>query len=141
MKRLFSTTINTGAVDFWLLLFRIAIGITMLTHGIPKFNNLMSGNVQFPDPLGLGAGPSLTLTVFSEALCSILLILGLATRLAVIPLIINMLIAIFYIHGQDPFGQKELATLYLLIYIGFLIVGPGKFAIDTFIGGRSKRRW
>lgn len=112
----------------------------MLTHGIPKFQTLMAGNIQFPDPIGVGAAPSLALTVFAEAGCSILLILGLATRFAVIPLIITMLVAVLKIHGADPFGVKELAALYLLAYIGFLILGAGKYSFDSLFFRKSRGR-
>lgn len=112
----------------------------MLTHGLPKFDKLMAGNIQFADPFGIGAAPSLMLTVFAEVVCSVLLILGLFTRFASIPLIITMLVAIFFAHGSDPFARKELAILYLILFIGFLILGAGRFSIDRLIAGKGKRR-
>lgn len=111
----------------------------MLTHGLPKFDKLLAGNVQFADPFGIGQGASLLLTVFAEAGCSILLILGLCTRLATIPLIVTMLVAIFYAHAADPFGKKELAFIYLIIFTGFMILGPGKYSIDNMIGGKKRK--
>lgn len=140
MKRIFSTNINSNAVNFWLFILRVAIGVFMLTHGIPKLQTLMSGHIKFADPFGIGATPSLILTVFAEFVCSILLILGLATRLATIPLMITMLVAIFSIHAADPFGRKELPSTYLLIFFGLFILGAGRFSVDQLIGGKSKRR-
>jgi len=141
MKRILSTNINNGAANFWLFIARVAIGLFMLTHGIPKLQSLMSGHVKFADPFGIGAAPSLILSVFAEFLCSVLLILGLAVRLAAIPLIINMLTAIFVAHGGQPFAKKELALLYLLVYFGLLILGAGKLSIDHLIaGGKGRRR-
>ncbi len=140
MKKMFSTQLNSNAINFWLLIFRICIGAIMLTHGLPKLNNLMTGNIEFLDPFGLGPGPSLTLTVFAEVVCTILVMIGLATRFATLPLIINMAVAILVAHAQDPFARKELALLYLVIFVGFLIMGAGKFSIDYFIGGRNKNR-
>ncbi|MDO9040037.1 MAG: DoxX family protein, partial [Bacteroidota bacterium] len=69
-----------------ILLLRITAGAFMLTHGIGKFS-LLFGNeaIQFPDPIGVGATASLALAVFSEVLCSLFLILGIATRLSAIP--------------------------------------------------------
>ncbi len=139
MKRSFSTQVNSNAVNVWLFLSRIAVGLIMLTHGIPMFQSLMAGNVHFADPFGIGQAPSLALAVFAEALCSILLILGLATRFASIPLIITMLVAVFYAHSADPFGKKELAVIYLIIYIGFLILGAGRYSIDHLIGRKQIR--
>ena len=141
MKRTFNTQINSNAINVWLLLSRLAIGALMLSHGYPKLQTLLSGNVQFADPFGIGPVPSLALTVFAEFVCSILLILGLATRLATIPLIITMLVAIFYAHSADPFGKKELAVIYLTIFIGFLVLGPGRYSIDNFVAGKNKGRY
>lgn len=140
MKKFFSTNVNGNAVNLWLLISRIAIGSFMLTHGIPKLQTLMSGNIKFADPFGFGATPSLILAVFAEFVCSILLILGLATRFAVLPLMITMLTALLHVHAADPFGKKELPSMYLLFFFGFLILGAGRYSIDHLIGGKSKRR-
>lgn len=117
--------------DLWLLILRVAVGASMLTHGIPKLQMLFAGGeIAFPDTLGIGALWTLILVVFAEAVCSALLILGILTRLASIPLVINMAVAFFVIHGPDPFGKKELALFYLLIYLNLLVFGGGKFALD-----------
>src|SRR3954452_20332030 len=121
MIKPFSTRVSSGGVNAWLLLARLSVGIFMLTHGIPKLQNVFAGNMKFADPIGIGSTPSLILVVFAEAICSILLILGLATRFASVALIINMSVAAFIVHGNDPFGKKELALLYLVSYLGFLI--------------------
>ena len=140
MKRTFSTNINNNAVNFWLLISRVAIGLFVLTHGLPKLEKLIAGNIKFADPFGIGAAPSLILAVFAEFGCSILLILGLATRLAAIPLMVTMLTAILTVHTADPFSKKELPLTYLLFFLGFLILGAGKYSMDYLIGGKSKKR-
>ena len=141
MRRTFSTAINNNGVNIWLLIARLVVGALMLTHGIPKLQNLISGNIQFADPLGIGTTASLALTVFAEAFCSVLLILGLATRLASVPLIINMLVAIFYALSTQPLAKKELAIFYLIFYIGFLILGGGKYSLDSLINGKNRSRY
>ena len=78
----------------------------------------------------LGATLTLILVVFSEFFCSVLIGIGLATRLAAIPLIITMLVAAFVTHGADPIGKKELALLYLISYGVLLVAGSGKYSVD-----------
>ncbi|MDB5191774.1 MAG: DoxX family protein [Segetibacter sp.] len=112
----------------------------MLSHGLPKLSKFMAGNIQFADPIGLGAGVSLGLAVFAEAICSMLIIVGLGTRFAVIPLIITMMVATFISHAADPFAKKELAVLYILIYITLAVTGPGAFSIDALISKKKKHR-
>lgn len=103
----------------------------MLTHGLPKLSRLTSEEeIKFADPFGFGPFMSLVLVVFAEVVCSILIILGLATRLASIPPIITMFVAAFHAHGNDPFGTKEKPLLFLLIFIVLLVFGSGKYSID-----------
>ena len=139
MKKFFSTAINLSFLHFWLLILRVGVSGLMLTHGYPKLLRLLDGNMQFGDPLGIGAGVSFVLAVFAEAICSVLIILGLGTRLASIPLIITMATAAFIVHANDPFGKQEVPILYLLIYVTLLIVGAGKYSLDQGIGKKGKK--
>jgi len=141
MRRTFSTAINSNAVNIWLLIARLAIGALMLTHGLPKLQTLMAGNVHFLDPFGLGPTVSLALVVFAEVVCSLLLIIGLATRFASVPLIIDMLVAIVVAHGAQPIAKKELAILHLVFFIGFCIMGAGKYSVDASIGGKGRSKY
>ncbi len=141
MKRTFNTTLNHTAVDLGLLILRIGIACFMLTHGWPKLMKLMAGGeIQFLDPFGLGAKPSFILAIFAEVFCSILILLGLATRWATIPLIITMLVAIFVAHATDGFQKQELPAHFVLVYVFLLISGPGKYSFDYFVSKRLNRR-
>lgn len=141
MKRLFNTNLNLESTHLMLLVIRIAVAAFMLTHGYPKLQKLLAGGeIQFGDPIGVGVHTSLVLAVFAEFVCSILIFLGLATRLATLPLIVTMAIAVFIVHAADPFVNKELGLLYLLIYLVLLVVGAGKYSIDQLISRNSHRR-
>ncbi len=125
--------------DFGLLAVRLLAGGMMLTHGIPKIDRLFGeGPVKFADPLGLGPEISLVLVIFAEVACSILVMVGFKTRMATIPLLITMLVAAFYIHGADPFGEKELPLLFFTLFVSLLVSGPGNYAVDWWIGGKKK---
>ena len=131
MKKILSVNKATTATDIALVIARIGIAALMLTHGIPKLVMLFSAApVQFPEVLGMSGEFSLSLAVFAEVFCSILLLAGFATRLAVIPLAITMLVAVFLIHAADPLSVKEPALHYLLVYIVLLLAGSGKYSID-----------
>ena len=131
IKQLINTTTSLKNADIALLVLRIIGGGFMLAHGIPKLMKLFAGGeIQFANPFGIGAGPSLALTVFAEVLCAGLILIGLKTRLATIPLIITMLVAALMIHGADPFGKKELALMYLGVYTALLMLGSGKYSVD-----------
>jgi putative oxidoreductase len=139
IKRILSTGDYEAIVDLILLILRLTVGCFMLSHGMGKFYNLIGDTpIQFPDPIGVGATASLALAVFSEVLCSILLILGLGTRLAAIPLFITMLVAAFIVHGSDGFGKQELPLMYTAIYLVIAIAGAGKYSIDNWLHKKLK---
>lgn len=113
-----------------LLLLRVGIGCLMLVHGIAKIQAFSQMAETFPDPIGVGSKMSLIMAIGAEVGCSLLLIVGAATRLAAIPLAITMLVAWFLVHGEDPWKMKELAATFLLVYVSLLLTGPGRFSVD-----------
>lgn len=132
MKNLFATDTKSSSQDLALLLGRTAIASLMLVHGLPKMQMLFAGGtVQFPPVFGMSPTLSLALAVFAEVFCSILILVGFATRLAVLPLIITMLVAVFSIHAADVFAKKELGLLYLVVYAVLFFAGSGKYSIDA----------
>ena len=112
------------------LLRIIPSAIMLIVHGLPKLKKLLAGNFEFADPIGIGAAPSLFLTVIGEFVAPLLIIIGFKTRFAAIPAAITMFVAAFVIHGADPFAKKELALLYFVFFLIIALVGPGKYSID-----------
>lgn len=134
-----STANSTIVYDTALLLVRITVSCLIMTHGLQKLTMLLGPDpVDFPDPIGLGAVTSLLLAIFAEVVCSFLIILGVATKLSCIPLIVTMLIIIFNVHHTDPFEAKELPVLYLLVFVVFFVTGAGKFSVDYLIKRNKK---
>lgn len=117
--------------NFGIFVLRVSVGSLMLLgHGMPKLMNYYNNYESFPDPLRIGNDVSFFATIFSEVVCSAALILGLFTRLAVIPLIATMLVAILVIHSDDPWDKKEFAIMYLLPYITLYFTGSGEYSMD-----------
>lgn len=124
---------HTRYHDIVLLLLRLTFGLSMLIgHGWPKLMKLLGGDpIQFYDFMGLGPELSFGLATFAEAGCALLLALGLFSRLASLPLIVTMLVAILGAHWGDPFGKFEKALMYLIPYLCILIAGPGWYSVDA----------
>lgn len=123
-----------------LLMLRIAIASLMLVHGIPKLNLLISGEAHlFPAIMGMSPVLSLVLAVLAEVGCSVLILVGLGTRLAVVPLIITMLVAVLYVHAADPFSAQELGIHYVLVYAALLVMGSGRFSVDHILATKLSR--
>jgi len=119
-----------------LLVLRVWLGLSMLLlHGWSKVEKYSGMSQGFPDPLGVGPAMSLNLVIFAEVLCALLVVVGLVTRLAAIPLVITMAVAFFAIHGGSLVGEGngEMAFIYLAGFVALLVAGPGKFSFDHVI--------
>ncbi len=135
MKKLLSTKYSAGAFNSALLLLRFGVGILMITHGYNKLVHFGDMQHKFMNFLGLGQTVSLALVVFAEFFCSLFLIIGLFTRLSVIPLIITMGVVFFKVQKGSILGDGEdLVPLYLCSYLVILLLGPGKISVDGMTG-------
>ena len=142
----FSRLIFETGNDYKSILVRIATGLIFLSEGIQKF--------LFPDLLGTGRFLTIGFshpafwayfTGTFEIVCSVLILSGLFTRLASVPLLIIMVTAfistkwpILINKGFWPFAHEyrtDFAMTLLLIYL--LIYGAGKWSCDS---GMSKRK-
>ena len=121
------------------LLCRLAVGLIFLSEGMQKY--------LFPDAVGTGrfakigfSDPSFWahFTGTFEIICGILILIGLLTRLAAIPLLIIMIVAFittkYPILADKGFWamaheyRTDFAMTMLLIYL--LIYGGGNHSID-----------
>lgn len=135
MKKVISSVIapNPKLLSLGLLILRMLVGITMLTHGLAKLTSFSELSATFPDPIGLGSTLSLILIIGAEVGCSLFVIVGAFIRLATIPLMFSMLVVLFVVHASDPFQVKELPLLYLGIYILLFFTGAGRISLDSLI--------
>ena len=114
MRFLFPAKSCSAKASGILLASRMIFGGLLFSHGIAKWSNFDTMSTMFPDPLGIGSSASLSLAIFGEVICS-------------------MCIAFFVIHGADPFAVKELALVYLAIFVLMYIAGPGNYSVDRLI--------
>ncbi|MFT3679358.1 MAG: DoxX family protein [Ferruginibacter sp.] len=134
MKKLLSVKYSAGAFNAAMLFLRIAVGTLMLVHGYDKLIHFKEWAPGFKATfIGLSPTISFTLLVFAEFFCAALIILGLFTRLAAIPLIIAMIVAVVKGHNKDLFGEGEHAALFAITFVVILLLGPGRISIDGMI--------
>lgn len=137
MVRLFDPGPRKASTSLGLLILRLSTGLMLAWHGLDKALHFAEKKEAFPDPLGIGHTPSLLSAIGSELGCGLLIAVGLATRIAVIPAIFTMVVAAFVVHAGDPWAKKELAVLYGLTMAPLIFTGAGQYSID---GRRPKRR-
>jgi putative oxidoreductase len=135
-----------GKKNLAFLLIRMIVGCVFLSEGIQKF--------LFSDSLGVGRFIKIGIPVpgvmapfvgVVEIVCGALLLLGFLTRLATIPLIIDMLVAIattkipiLFEKGFWAMAHEARVDWCMLLGSAVLfIVGSGSWSLDAFIGPHS----
>lgn len=121
-----------------LLFLRVMAALLLLfIHGLPKLLNWSAELQRIEDPFGLGASLTLGLAVFAEVVCPLLLMLGVAARLACLPVLAVLLIALAVVHPDWTLEQGQFAWLLVALYGGLALTGPGAYSV-TGIFCRSK---
>ena len=123
----------TVTVSVFLLVLRIFFGALIMWHGIGKITHFDQLVTSFPHPMALGQRFSLVMAIFAEAVCGLAFMVGAFYRLALIPLIITMAVALFVVHNGQTFAHKELALIYLVIFVSMYVMGAGRFSADDMI--------
>lgn len=138
---LFGGSIESSPLaDVGLLVLRFAAGFALaLQHGYGKLLDPNSFITKAVVPMGLPA-PTIFgwLAIFAEFFGGILLALGLLTRPAAFLILGMMVTALVGVHAADPFGKQELAVLYGLIAVAFLLKGAGRYGFDALLRGNNR---
>lgn len=137
-----------------LLILRIGIAGYLATHGWGKLQMVLAGQHEmFGDPIGIGSKLSLLLVMFAEFVCALLVLVGAATRLAAIPVVITMCVAAFVAHGNDPWTMSKAAELFFsgaskswaskqpalmfgAVFLALIFTGAGRYSVDWLIAKR-----
>jgi putative oxidoreductase len=130
----FGTGDTSRATDLGLLILRLGFGLSLaFGHGLgklPPSEGFISatGEMGFPLPTLFAWAAAL-----SEFVGGILIALGLATRPAAFFAGVTMAVAAFVRHGGEPFSGMEKPFLFLVAFVGLLIAGAGRYAIDHYL--------
>ena len=133
MKKFLSLGFLPASPSLALCVLRIWLGLTMvLAHGWGKLTGFSSMAPGFFDPLGIGSRLSLGLSTFAELVCAALVVIGLASRLAALILVVNLGVAFALVHKFALSGPMsgEVAFLYLAGFLTIFLAGPGCCAAD-----------
>jgi putative oxidoreductase len=128
LKRLLSS--KPFLIDAGVLMLRLFSGFLMY-YGWDKLANFEEKSSYWPDPFHIGGTASLSLTIFAELICPVFVILGLFTRVALVPVMINMAMAILIGHSGQPFMEREHAFSFLMPFLAIFLIGPGRYSLDA----------
>jgi putative oxidoreductase len=124
-------TIKPWPADVGFTILRVFAGLSMaLAHGlgkIPPAGGFIEavGNIGLPFPAVFAWAAGL-----SELVGGLLLAVGLLTRPAALCVLLTMLTAAIGHHAGDSFHDRELALLYAVVALSFVLAGSGRVSID-----------
>ena len=133
MKKLLSVSYREWAFNLAMFILRICAGVLIIPYGYDKLIHFAEKKYSFTNFMGIGSPLSLSLVIFAEFFCGMFIILGLFTRLAVIPLIIVMSVVVFKINHGHIFGKDEVPAFFLACFLAVFLCGPGRASADGFI--------
>ncbi|MFJ2710816.1 DoxX family protein [Pseudomonas sp. NPDC087346] len=124
------------ARDVGLLFLRVSAGLfLLLVHGLPKLLDFDAQLQQIEDPFHLGAHLTLCLAIFAEVLCPLLIVGGVLARLACLPILFVLLVALLVVHPQWTVAEGQFGWLLLILFTSILIAGPGRLALNVRLPG------
>ena len=124
------------AQDIGLLFLRVSGGLFLLwVHGLPKLLDFNAQLQQIEDPFHLGAHLTLCLAIFAEVLCPLLIVAGVLARLACLPILFVLLVALLVVHPQWSVAEGQFGWLLLILFATVFIAGPGRLALNVRLPG------
>ncbi|MBC6110916.1 DoxX family protein [Pedobacter fastidiosus] len=119
-------------MDFCMLFYRIAISLELIiVHGLKKIG--IGGVAEVvPNPFGIPQNLNEILAITANLLLPQLIIIGLFTRFATLPILAVTLTGYFVVHGNDPLIVRDVPFMFSLGYLLIAVVGPGRFSLDHY---------
>jgi putative oxidoreductase len=130
--------------QYGIALLRVSVGIVFIMHGSQKlFTYGYQGVVGSMGQMGIPAPEiAAVLIMAAEFIGGILLLLGLFTRLAAIPIAFAMLVAILQVHLKNGFfaggGGYEFPLTLAVAATALVLTGSGAWALDNVLGTDNK---
>jgi putative oxidoreductase len=140
-----SPSAGVSTADLGLLIIRLALAAVFIFHGAQKIFGAFGGpgiegfagaleSMKVPMPR-----LSAWLAAVSEFGGGIILLIGTGTRIAVIPMIFTMLVAIVKVHSKAfslEHGGMEYALTLGCVLLGLLLLGPGRITLGRLLGAK-----
>ncbi|MEW9583381.1 DoxX family protein [Paraburkholderia sp. DGU8] len=116
--------------DVALLFLRVTASVlVLLVHGLPKTIHYTSQLEAIEDPFRLGKTLTLGCAIFAEVVCPLLMIAGVATRLAALPIMVVCVVALGVVHREWTLDQAQFAWMLLIMFGTIAIGGAGRYRI------------
>ena len=117
-----------------LLVFRILIAVELFrVHGMKKFRVENGEREHVPNPLHLPEKLNGLVATFSDTVVPFFIILGLGTRLFILPTIGVTAVGYFVVHRKDSLEVRDVPYTYTVTLLFLLALGAGTYSLDHYI--------
>lgn len=134
IKQILYSDLGTSFNNVALLMFRVLLAIELFrVHGMKKFRVENGQKEHVPNPLHLPEKLNGLVATFSDTVIPFFIILGLGTRLAVLPTIGVTAIGYFVVHKNDSLEVRDVPFMYTLSLLLLLALGAGTYSLDYYL--------
>ncbi|MBL0737686.1 DoxX family protein [Flavobacterium sp. GN10] len=134
IKQILHSDLGTSFNNAALLIFRVLLAIELFrVHGMKKFRVENGEKEHVPNPLHLPEKLNGLVATFSDTVIPFFIILGLGTRLAVLPTIGVTAIGYFVVHKNDSLEVRDVPYMYTLSLLLLLALGAGTYSLDYYL--------
>lgn len=131
IKDLLYSDAGSNLNNIALLVYRILLGFELFrVHGLKKFRLENGQKEHVPNPLHLPDKLNGLVATFSDTVVPFLLMLGVCTRLILLPVIGVTAIGYFVVHRRDSAEVRDVPYMYTISFLFLLITGAGTYSID-----------
>lgn len=144
MKHLFARSVDPSVTyllfNTTMLFFRVAASLEMIfVHGFKKLGIGVAAAEKVPNPLHLPESFNYAFAVSANLFFPFLVLIGLCTRMATLPILAVTLTGYFILHWHDAALIRDTPFIYGIIFLLILFLGPGKYSIDNYISKKIIR--
>lgn len=141
MKKLFLKSLQVFPIphtyNWAMLFFRVLVSLEiMVVHGFKKIGIGVAEAEHVPNPLHLPEALNSAFAISANIFFPFLVLIGFCTRLATLPTLAVTLTGYFVVHLHDSLLEKDVPFIYSVFFLLILVLGPGKFSIDSYLRKR-----
>lgn len=131
IKQILSSDLGSAFNNSAMLVFRVLLALELFrVHGLKKFRVENGQKEHVPNPLHLPEKLNGLVATFSDTVVPFLIMLGIGTRLVVLPTIGVTAIGYFVVHRKDSLEVRDVPYMYTLSLLLILALGAGTHSLD-----------
>jgi len=134
IKQVLHSDAGSNLNNMALLIYRVLLATELFrVHGMKKFRLENGQREQVPNPFHLPEKTNKIVATFSDTVVPFLVILGIGTRLVILPTLGVTAIGYFVVHRKSPLEVKDVPYMYTLSFLLLLVLGAGTFSVDHYL--------